>query len=344
MLDLKFIILFFVGLIICALVVFFKQSIYNLYKNYDAIQKIHEGYVPPVGGVIIASLFYVGIILKNDSTFLTTSVILLSFVIIILGILEDFSGKLSARLRFIVILFASLVYSYNKETFPSLEIPYIAEIFDQFSYLEILFYAICLTTLSNGINMIDGVNGLASLTSISILVALGSVMLISQNFDSLIYSYELILLIFCVLPFLIFNFPFGKIFLGDAGAYWLGWIIGIFVIEVYSSSSLNTWGAVLILFYPIFEVIFSIARKLINRKSPFEPDMNHLHIKLFIFLKGNMKRSIKFNSFVAVCLMPFWFTPSILVIWSHFFSHISIVFICFMVLIYIYYYLAIPNN
>lgn len=344
MFDLKIIILFFIGLIFCTLAVYFKQGFYNLYKNYNAIQKIHEGYVPPVGGIIIAILFYSGIIIKNDGTFLPISSLLLSFVILILGILEDFSGKLSARLRFTVILFASLIYSYNKEIFPSLEIPYISPIFDNFSYLEILFYAICLTTLSNGINMIDGVNGLASLTSISILIALSSIILLFPSLNPINYSYELILLVFCILPFLLFNFPFGKIFLGDAGAYWLGWIIGIFVIEIYSYSGLNTWGAVLILFYPIFEVIFSFTRKLINKKSPFEPDLSHLHIKLFIFLKGNMQRSIKFNSFVSVCLMPFWFTPSILVIWSHFFSHATIIFICILSLIYIYYYLAIPNK
>jgi len=144
--------------------------------------------------------------------------------------------------------------------------------------------------------------------------------------------------------FLFFNFPFGKIFLGDAGAYWIGWILGVMVIYLYSNNDLNTWGAILIIFYPLFEVIFSTLRKFIQNKNPLLPDEQHLHLKLYYTIKGPSERSQQFNSFTTLCLMPLWFLPSLMIIWTYFYSHLSFIAIGVMSLIYIYFYLVIPEK
>jgi UDP-N-acetylmuramyl pentapeptide phosphotransferase/UDP-N-acetylglucosamine-1-phosphate transferase len=323
------------------LVLYFKSFFFNIFNNYNAIQKIHDGYVPPLGGVIIFSNFFLGLFLIDSNFYNNTKILLGSILIIGIGIIEDFSGKVSPTIRFLIILIASIIYTYGDTNLPYIEIPILNWLLTNLPFFGIVFFSLGLTTVSNGINMIDGVNGLAGLTSLSILIAIFSVLILNDKLD--FYLNEIVFLSLGICIFLIFNFPFGKIFLGDAGAYWIGWILGILVIEVYANVSTNTWGAALILFYPVFEVLFSFVRKIIKKKSPFHPDIEHLHIKLYFFLKGNVKRSIKFNSFVSVCLMPFWCIPCILIVWADFYSHLTILFLFLMILIYLYYYFTIPS-
>ena len=218
----------------------------------------------------------------------------------------------------------------------------VENILNDVPFAEEIFYAIGLTAVSNGMNMIDGVNGLAGMTALSIIMAILSILALYGGIE--IYLAEFSFLIIVLIIFLFFNFPYGKIFLGDSGAYWIGWILGVWIIEIYSKFPLNTWGAILIIFYPLYEVVFSFTRKILSGKSPFQPDTNHLHIKLYFFLKANTERSIKFNSFVTVCLMPFWIIPSLMIVWTYFFSHLTIAFILIMIFVYNFYYQTIPNK
>ena len=188
--------------------------------------------------------------------------------------------------------------------------------------------------------MIDGMNGLCSFTAISICLSI----------SSFIYFYDLAMdiqivfsLILLLSVFLLFNFPFGKIFLGDAGAYWIGWILGSITIHIFTNDKLNSWSAVLILFYPTMEVIFSTIRKIISRINPFYPDINHLHIKLYFLLKGPFERRPEFNSFTTLCLMPFWIGPPLTIIWIQMNSNFSYIFLLFFSFTYILYYKAIPS-
>lgn len=332
-----------ISLILILLSLRYKNNLFNIYSQYNTVQKIHKGYVPPVGGIIIFIAFYLSIFSFSDS-FLNNQlhIFIGSSLIIFIGLLEDFSGKIKPIYRFVTIFIASFIFVYQQDALPNIEVPILENILNDIPLAEKFFYAIGLTMVANGINMIDGVNGLAGMTSMSIIIAILSLLALYKGIN--LYYIEIFFLIIPLVIFLMFNFPFGKIFLGDAGAYWIGWILGVWIIEIYAKFPLNTWGAVLILFYPLYEVIFSFTRKIFSRKSPFQPDINHLHIKLYFFLKADNERSIKFNSFVTVCLMPFWIIPSLMIVWTYFFSHLTIFFILMMVSIYSYYYYAIPNR
>ena len=321
----------------------YKEKLFKLYSQYNAIQKIHLGYVPPVGGVIIFLAFYIGIFTFSESFFNNQLHIFIgSTLIIIIGLMEDFSGKIKPIYRFITIFIASLIFVFYQDNLPKIEVPLLEDILNNLPFAEELFFAIGLTMVANGMNMIDGVNGLAGFTALFIIVAITSQLSLYEGIQE--YFAEILFLVFPLVIFLIFNFPFGKIFLGDSGAYWIGWLLGSWIIDIYSNYPLNTWGALLILFYPIYEVIFSFTRKIFSGKSPFLPDTNHLHIKLYFFLKGENHKSIKFNSFVTICLMPFWVAPSLMIVWIYFFSHLTILFLIFMILIYTYYFLSIPDK
>ena len=109
--------------------------------------------------------------------------------------------------------------------------------------------------------------------------------------------------------FLIFNFPFGKIFSGDAGSYYYGFSISASIIYLFGVyDQLLSWGAVLILIYPSIELLFSFFRKIFyENTSPFTPDCSHLHSLIFRHYVKQFK--IFNNSFAVIFLLPFIFAP-----------------------------------
>ena len=324
------------------LVIFFKSKLTIFIPDYNSVQKIHNSLVPPFGGIIIAVCYYSYLFFYKPSASIFDWYILFPAIfILVIGMIEDAKGNVSANLRFSVIFIASIIYLISTPELPKLDIEILGPFLENHKFLKILFFAIGLTALSNGLNMIDGMNGLAGFTALSTLIGIASILVLNQKFDFI--KIEILSLSILVILFLLFNFPFGKIFLGDAGAYWLGWILGVFIINMYVDQSLNSWSAILLIFYPCTEVVFSTIRKLLQRKSPLKPDNEHLHIKLYYMLKGPSERDLKFNSFTTLCLMPLWFCSCVAVVWAHFYSFLAIFFIFVMLVIYAYYFIFIPK-
>ena len=190
--------------------------------------------------------------------------------------------------------------------------------------------------------MIDGMNGLAGFTILSINTCF---IIILVSIEKNIFEFsEIIILEILMISFLIFNFPFGRIFLGDAGAYWLGWLTGILAINIFNQYNLSTWTAVLILIYPVTEVIFSTFRKIIAKKNPLYPDRKHLHLKIYLVIKGNSIRGSVFNSFTTLCLMPIWISPVLGISLLFIHEKINMVFTLAIIAIYLIYYYLIPYS
>jgi UDP-N-acetylmuramyl pentapeptide phosphotransferase/UDP-N-acetylglucosamine-1-phosphate transferase len=170
----------------------------------------------------------------------------------------------------------------------------------------IAFTAIIVAGVVNAVNMIDGLNGLCGGISLAGFVALNSICQ-SVGYDFL--SHVIILCCFATLGFLLFNFPFGRIFLGDAGAYTLGYLLvwsGISLIARYGSVS--PWAIFLILSYPIYDMVFTIGRRAYLGKSPFSPDRMHLHHILHDAIKfgGPVNVSDRvYNPLTSVLLIAF---------------------------------------
>lgn len=325
-------------------VIRFKNIFLKFVNDIYSIQRIHTHFIPPFGGIIIFTIFYLYLFLfVSNSFFLNLSVFLPGLFIVIISFTEDLFAIIKPSLRFFTIFFSSIIFLYFfQDQLPVIDIPLLNLLFNKFVWFEIIFYSLGLTALANGFNMIDGMNGLAGFNGVSILIGIASLLLIHDQFNLLFY--EIAILMILLIIFLFFNFPYGKIFLGDSGAYWIGWIIGIMIIYLYSNQDWNTWGAVLLIFYPLFEVIFSTCRKLIQNKNPLLPDDKHLHLKLYNTIKGPIYRSQEYSSFTTLCLMPLWFLPSLLIIWTYFYSHLTFVSILAMSGVYLYFYTVIPSK
>ena len=165
---------------------------------------------------------------------------------------------------------------------------------------------VAIVGMMNAINFIDGFNGLASGIGLLMLLSFGLVAYKVGNSDVL---YIIAILFAALLAFFLFNFPKGRIFLGDGGAYLLGSsvaIIGIFLGATYGGVS--PWFVLAVLIYPVWEVFFSIYRKLSVGHSPLQPDERHLHMLIY----KHMTHSNPLTSlFIIVTVAPFILVPTL---------------------------------
>ena len=331
LIKILYIVLVFSSLI---LVIRNKDIFSKLNTNYNPVQKIHKNFIPPLGGSVIVLLIYIALLFINPSSILFEINIIFGLLIILtVGLAEDLFGKASAKLRLISITFASIFYCLFLTNFPIIELPLIGELINNHKFVQIVFFSIGLTALSNGTNMIDGVNGLSGFTLLSICLSL---FILNFNYH-LGFSDELILIIFGLITFLFLNFPFGKIFLGDSGAYSISWILGVFTIEIFSSNLVNTWLAVVILYYPLQEVLFSYIRRLILKKNPMQADILHTHSLLFFKIKSKYYfKDYVIHLLTTLTLSFFWILQTLYIVFFKTFGYFqNIILLLILMIIYV---------
>jgi UDP-N-acetylmuramyl pentapeptide phosphotransferase/UDP-N-acetylglucosamine-1-phosphate transferase len=146
-------------------------------------------------------------------------------------------------------------------------------------WMGIFFSTFAIVGMMNAVNIIDGFNGLASGIILLILLSFGITSYTENNLD---IFYVVLVTAGSTLAFFILNFPKGKIFLGDGGAYMLGFIVAIIGIYLASKyESVSPWYVLAIFIYPVWEVLFSIIRKLSIGLSPLKPDTYHFHMLVY---------------------------------------------------------------
>ena len=260
----------------------------NVFKKNNLISSVssssHQNFVNEsvqlTGGLFIIFPF---IFLLIDNSF---EVLIFYILIFFIGILSDLDILSSPKKRFLIQFFIVIFFAI----YLKLEVlPTRIEIIDnKFSntYVSFLFTGFCLMVLMNGSNFIDGLNGLSLgyfLLVLFFLHKLGLYEIIELE------DKKILLCIYILCFILILNF-LNYLFLGDSGAYSLSFIIGYILINAYQNSvDISPYYIILLLWYPCFENLFSIIRKLINKKNPINPDTNHLHQFIYIFFQKKNK-------------------------------------------------------
>jgi len=206
--------------------------------------------------------------------------------------------------------------------------------------VKIIIFTLGTAALINGQNMIDGANGLSSLSALSSFFCLTYLGIFLDDYLLIEIS---IFMITVLILFLFFNYPFGKIFLGDSGSYFIGFIISYLVIYIYGKYEyISTWSALIIIYYPAFEVIFSYFRKIIEGKSPFLADDKHLHLKIYKMISNGNRKSRLYNALVSPFMSIVWLSPLAIYPVTLEFSKISIYGVLCISLVYLFFYFAIP--
>ena len=312
--------------------------IFNL-RSYTSKQRLHRDEVPRVGGIITFLFLSLIAFFKFESDLL--NLMLISFIpLAIISLKEDLLHNTTPRSRMLIMIFSCLIFlSFIPSQFPEIDIPFLNELLN-LKLIGFIFFIFSMLIIINGNNLIDGVNGNMGMTNFIQLLALAILGFKVGDYEFLNLC---ILLMIPLIVFLFFNFPFGKIFMGDFGAYFYGFMLSGFVIYFFGiHKNLLSWNAVIILLYPSIELLFSFLRKKIfEGKSPLSADAKHLHSLIFRYF--NLKRRKLNNSFVTLFMLPFISMPLFSIIY---FDHlIAILFTIFAgALIYIFMYLYYLNK
>ena len=262
------------------------HSKYTGDHNLSSPQKMHEKPVPRIGGICIFLGLCISFFLEltyrniNTNSQFNLILILVSATIFIAGFLEDILKNISPNKRLFFSTLSAITAVYLLDLrIDNIEITFF-NILLSVKIISIIFTIFSIVGLTNAFNIIDGFNGLASLIAISSLISIA--IICQQNGDILLRDTSLII-IFSILGFLIFNFPKGLIFLGDGGAYLLGFLISIISIcMINRNENISPWYVFLVNLYPIFETVFTIYRRLIWKKqNPGLPDGIHIHTLIF---------------------------------------------------------------
>ncbi len=199
------------------------------------------------------------------------------------GLTEDLSKRVGALDRLLLTMASGLLAAWLLgAVLNRLDVPMIDAALSWMP-LAILLTAVAVAGVANAINIIDGYNGLAAGYSVIVLAALAAAATLTADWLLLGISLSMI---GAVLGFLIWNWPGGKMFLGDGGAYLLGFVIAeISILLVLRNAEISPWFPVLLLIYPIFETLYSICRRRYARGHAVgKPDDLHLHQLLYRWL------------------------------------------------------------
>lgn len=244
-------------------------------------QKYHEEPTPRIGGLaIMAGLLAAGgFMLLSEKIDIDRNygLLLIAGIPAFLGgLIEDLTKKVGVTERLLLTMLSGAIAAWLLDAvLPRLDIPGVdnAMLWPPFAVAITIF---AVGGVANAVNIIDGYNGLASGFAIIAFTTLSYVAyLVGDNF----VFFTAVSMASALLGFFFWNWPGGKIFLGDGGAYLTGFLLAeLSVFLVARNPTVSPWFPLAILIYPIFETLYTIyRRKLMNGLSPGQPDNKHLH-------------------------------------------------------------------
>ena len=241
--------------------------------------------VPLTGGIFI----FLGFLFYYDGIY---SFILFSLIILILGILSDLKLIRSAKKKLLLQILFILFYTvFNDFQISDTRINFLDTILNN-NYINYLFVTFCILIVINGSNFIDGMNTLC----IGYYLLIISIIYYLKLNDVIVIENISIFYIFIVILFAFIINLKNKFFLGDSGAYLIGFSFAILLINIYKwNLGLSPFFIILLLWYPCYENLFSIIRKNILNKSAMFPDAKHMHQLIFFFIN----KKYKLTSFVS---------------------------------------------
>ncbi len=277
---------FIVSLVITLLLVKYRRlhAEYTADSDLLSVQKFHAQAVPRVGGIslVLAMIFVCAIAVFRDPEVVDelTLLMIASMPVFLGGLVEDISKNVRARVRLsLALVSGAIAYLWLGAAVTHVNIIGLDWIL-QFGLASFIFTIFAIAGAANAINIIDGYNGLASVVSAMILAGLAYV---SFYLGDRLILVAAVGMLGAIGGFLIWNYPRGLIFLGDGGAYFIGFVIGtLSVLMLARHPQVSPWFPLLLCIYPVFETLFSIYRKkLVRGKSPGAPDGVHLHMLVY---------------------------------------------------------------
>lgn len=247
------------------------------------LQKFHTGAVPRVGGVgvvlgLVAALgwsVWRGI-LDDEAGWL----LLASTPAFAAGLMEDLTKRVEALPRLLATMAAAGLGAWLLGAqLPRVGVLGLDAVL-AWGPAGFLVTLVAVAGVTNAINIIDGFNGLAAAVAMLMFVAFGYV---GWSLGDAFIVQVCLAMIGALMGFFVWNYPRGLVFLGDGGAYLVGFVLAeVAVLLVVRHPTLSPWFCFLVCAYPITETLFSIyRRRFLRGTSPGLPDALHLHTLIY---------------------------------------------------------------
>ncbi|MFD1195217.1 glycosyltransferase [Seohaeicola saemankumensis] len=308
-LSLDLLIVFATSVAVCALIIFTRDYYMPLIErraDSGAVQAAHKRPTPRIGGItLVVCLLPIAAFVPPDINSRFWLFTLSVLPVVIAGLAEDLGYHIRPVWRLLAAALSSIVAIILLGVWlPRTDMPGLdyLMVWAPFAWFFTIFAC---AGICNAFNLIDGLNGLAS--GVGVITALGLAAIASQTGHGSLVEMKL-MLVAALLGFMIFNFPLGKIFLGDVGAYALGHLLAWFSIALLIRvPDLTTWAVLLIFFWPIADTFFAIYRRRRAGRPTDMPDRLHYHQlvmrALEITLVGRDKRHIA-NPLATLVILP----------------------------------------
>ena len=300
------------------MLIWFANSVYKLTKrnDFNAIQASHVIPAARIGGVsIILALALASLpFLETLNNVPYYKFLLISvFPVFVIGLCEDLGFLLGPQKRLLAAAISGVVFiSLTGQWITRTDIIGL-DFLMQWAPFGIGFSLFLAVGVSHSFNLIDGLNGLSGLTAVGVAISLA---VLSHRMG--LVEHRDILLFTCsaIAGFLVFNFPFGKIFLGDAGAYMIGHILIWEAISIlYASPDISPFAILLIFFWPVADTLLAISRRMYLGVPIAHPDRLHFHQLVMrgveILILGRKRRHIS-NPLATTLMLPLIFAPMII--------------------------------
>ena len=287
--------IFSISFLFSVILIFVLRKVGSRYRLYDEptenILKIHKKPISYIGGLGMFLVFSILLLIfscfKGFLNWKIGGIILAGFLIFFLGFWDDFKWKrieIEPKKKFLFLILFSLLATAILFAI-NIKIQFFPNIFSGF-ILTFLYIFV----LINAVNYQDGIDGLAGGEVIISLLGFIVLSIILGNNLALIIS---LILFGTVLGFLVFNFPPAKIFMGDSGSYFLGFILaGLAMIFSKPHNFPSFLGPIFIIGLPIFDGVFTNIRRLFKKKSIFLGDRRHFYDRL-VFQRGfSLKKTL----------------------------------------------------
>ncbi|MFT8872895.1 MAG: MraY family glycosyltransferase [Sporolactobacillus sp.] len=235
-------------------------------------RKVHKKIMPRLGGLAIYLAFMIGMLILRPASSYTLPLLTGSTIVVLTGALDDLFS-LSAKIKIVAHFLAALVMVGGGISITFINLPFNGVLY--LNWLSVPLTLLWIMGVTNAINLIDGLDGLAAGVSSIVLLTIAGLSLTEGNM--FVFAVSAILL-GSTLGFLPYNFHPAKIFMGDTGSYFLGYIIS--VLSLLGFKNVTLFSIVLpmvILAVPISDTLFAIVRRWVNKQPLMAPDRSHLH-------------------------------------------------------------------
>ena len=246
------------------------------FMDYPNVRKVHTGGIPRVGGIAIVIASLVPLLIWLPATGLAIPILVSLSTLFVFGVLDD-RNDLNYKLKFLGQIIAAVVVVYWGDAV-IVRYPFIEEYalpIDLAKVITVIF----LVGITNAVNLSDGLDGLAAGTS---LLAIGCMMVIAYLAGDWVVFLFCLAVVGSTIGFLRFNSHPAVIFMGDTGSQFLGFCAGLIAILVsqQSNTALIPMLPFVVLGMPIFDTLFVMAKRVLEGRSPFSADRNHIHHRL----------------------------------------------------------------